>query len=535
MRHLPCPSLTSGVAIVGAGLIAVAPGTPPAPGIQTRAVMLTGVDTPDSPLGGGVALFLGPSGVPTPSQSYMEDFDKLYLEPRGFHGTLQALTYPATISFNSPSGPSLDQSEAIGEQALVSAVDKQLATGDVDAANPIVVAGYSQGAVVAGLAQSELAAQGVPSDDLHFVLIGNSGNPDGGFLERFNFGDTHPDIDGITMTGADPGGDFYPTDIYTLEYDFWADFPQYLAGAPSDVNALLGMYLEHEAYLGLSPQQIHDAVLLPTSSADHLTNYYMIPQNMPLLEVLQTAPVVGNPLVDLVNPDASGVVNTVGYGNFAAGVSPGDVDVPTQGGLLPPLSTTIGLLGQLPGNLVNGAGQGVTGAISDVNNPDNYRTSLQSIENTPWLLHLLRAADAVYGAPDTTSTQELLDEFVNLLLAFNPHPAAGASTFSGPADDLVNLVMAIDSNQSGSLQDLVSDMLGLPNGEANSDSIVSLPSVTDPVSNLVGTFTSTTGTALNDTVGHIADTVGSDTAVGIVSSDLHNTVSDLLGGLGSLF
>ena len=63
----------------------------------------------------------------------------------------------------------------------------------------------------------------------------------------------------IPFENATPS-DLYPTDIYTLEYDGFADFPHYTSNLLSDLNATLGLFLEHFTYLDLSPDQINDAI-----------------------------------------------------------------------------------------------------------------------------------------------------------------------------------------------------------------------------------------------------------------------------------
>ena len=70
---------TFGVALVGAGLIAIPPLVPPSPGVQVRAVRLTSGDTADSPLGDGTAFILGGSGLETPGQTYANAIDAEYL------------------------------------------------------------------------------------------------------------------------------------------------------------------------------------------------------------------------------------------------------------------------------------------------------------------------------------------------------------------------------------------------------------------------------------------------------------------------
>ena len=200
----------------------------------------------------------------------------------------------------------LDQSVAEGQQILDSAILGQIAGGEVDAANPVVVFGWSQSATISSLTMSQFAEQGVPSDDVHFVLIADPSNPDGGMLSLFDVpvdgqDPTIPAL-GITFSGATPSV-LYPTDIYTTEYDLFADFPRYPIDFLSDLNAYLGI-LAHAAYPTLTPEQISDAILLPGSAeltGEGLTNYYMIPaETLPLLEPLQLLPVIGQPLYDLL-------------------------------------------------------------------------------------------------------------------------------------------------------------------------------------------------------------------------------------------
>jgi hypothetical protein len=111
---------TFGVALVGAGLIAVPPLVPPSPGVQVRAVRLTSGDTADSPLGDGTAFILGGSGLETPGQTYANVIDAAYLAPRDFTGTTQVLTTPeALYPFLGPFTETFDQSEAQGQQILM--------------------------------------------------------------------------------------------------------------------------------------------------------------------------------------------------------------------------------------------------------------------------------------------------------------------------------------------------------------------------------------------------------------------------------
>jgi hypothetical protein len=407
---------TLGVALVGAGLIAVPPLVPPSPGVQVRAVRLTSGDTADSPLGDGTAFIMGGSGLETPGQTYANAIDAEYLAPRDFTGSTQVLTTPeALYPFLGPFTETFDQSEAQGQQILDTAILNQIATGDVDAANPVVVSGWSQSAVISSLVQPELASQGVPSDDVHFVLVGDESAPNGGMLERFDLpAGTQPSIPSLGLTFSGPeASDLYPTDVYTHEYDGFADFPQYPINPLSDLNAVLGIVFEHVTYPGLTAEQVADAIQLPTSAADTLTNYYEIPvTTLPLLDPLQLIPFIGNPLADLLNPDLSVLVN-LGYGNvddsYLGGWSQGDADVPTTLGFLPSSS----VLDQVPQALANGLQQGITDAIKDLTDPNNYVYSLPSWADQlgTTLENILPGTDLSVFSIVPTTLQDLFDTF----------------------------------------------------------------------------------------------------------------------------
>jgi PE-PPE domain len=407
---------TVGVALVGAGLIAVPSLVGPSPGVQVRAVRLTSGDTADSPLGDGTAFIMGGSGLETPGQTYANAIDAEYLAPRDFTGTTQVLTTPeALYPFLGPFTETFDQSEAQGQQILDTAILNQIATGDVDAANPVVVSGWSQSAVISSLVQPELASQGVPSDDVHFVLVGDESAPNGGMLERFDLPDgTQPSIPSLGLTFSGPeASDLYPTDVYTHEYDGFADFPQYPINPLSDLNAVLGIVFEHVTYPGLTAEQVADAIQLPTSAADTLTNYYEIPvTTLPLLDPLQLIPFIGNPLADLLNPDLSVLVN-LGYGNvddnYLGGWSQGDADVPTTLGFLPSSS----VLEQVPQALANGLQQGITDAIKDLTDPNNYVYSLPSWAEQlgTTLENILPGTELSVLSIVPTTVQDLFDTF----------------------------------------------------------------------------------------------------------------------------
>lgn len=119
-----------GVAIAAASIIAAPPVPSPTPAVQARAVQLTSGDSADSLLGDGTALVMGGSSIPIPPESYVAAADTLYLEPRGFTGSPQALDTPEgfypTTGVNSLTA---DASEAQGAKILDSAILGQIGGG----------------------------------------------------------------------------------------------------------------------------------------------------------------------------------------------------------------------------------------------------------------------------------------------------------------------------------------------------------------------------------------------------------------------
>lgn len=123
--------------------------------------------------------------------------------------------------------------------------------------NAVTVFGWSQSAIIASLEMQRFTAMGgaAPSaSDLNFVLVGNEMNPNGGMLARFP-DLTLPTLD-LTFYGATPSDTIYPTAIYTLEYDGFADFSRYPLNFISDLNAVAGITFVHTKYLDLTPAQV---------------------------------------------------------------------------------------------------------------------------------------------------------------------------------------------------------------------------------------------------------------------------------------
>ncbi|WIM88508.1 PE-PPE domain-containing protein [Candidatus Mycobacterium wuenschmannii] len=191
------------------------------------------------------ALILGSTGIATPGAGYISNAFNLYLEPNGYDGDLSSvlpLTTPNTFSFL--------QSVQQGQQDLINGILADFKAGEMDCnalgvcSDPMTIFTYSQSSAVAALAEQQLFADKIPTDALHFVMLG--ANPDG-----------VPDS-------------FFPTDIYNIDGDLWAE-P--LSIDWSDWNAVVVGAMTHLVYLGLSSDQIASA----TTVVDGLTTIHEIP------------------------------------------------------------------------------------------------------------------------------------------------------------------------------------------------------------------------------------------------------------------
>ena len=212
------------------------------------------------------ALVLGPTGYATPDAAYLAAADSLYLHMP--IADVSALTTPETGDF----GPSV----TAGEADLIAAVNADYASGTMSAADPLTVMGYSQSAVIAGLAEQTFAQEGIPTQDLHFVLVGDTASAEGGMLNDFvnmlppEYADIvtqYMDANGMGyLIGATTPDNLYPTDVYTIQGDGWSDF------TPNIVQDFDGMIFTHQEYLGLTATEIADASV----TVDGLTNYFTI-------------------------------------------------------------------------------------------------------------------------------------------------------------------------------------------------------------------------------------------------------------------
>lgn len=215
--------------------------------------------------------------IPAMNQDWLDLSKSLYLEPNGFpeDGTATFLQVPETSDLNA--------SISGGTQILVDAIAQRWEAGGFSAEDPLYIFGYSQANVTAGLAAEQLHQQfpDMPLDALHFVMVGDSA-ADGGFLSGFMATllqwvpeSWHDDVIQMvyqfaemmhidSVIGLVTPSDLFTTDVYSLSSDGFANW--------DNGQQMAGMFSDHLAYLGLSPEEIASA----TDQVIGNTTYHMI-------------------------------------------------------------------------------------------------------------------------------------------------------------------------------------------------------------------------------------------------------------------
>ena len=216
-----------------------------------------------------------------PSTEFAQAAEDLYLHPLGFDDGATGSTVCDMIAtdpcaaplqvLNTPELFQQDPGSFSDADDVVLAVENEFHAdpGAFSADHPLTVFGYSQSATAESIAMSRLEADGIPSDDLHFVFIGDPSTPVTGewltlqpILDSMLGTTTTNDILDLfqihSVQSVVTPDDLYPTTIYTFEPDPIANFPQ---AVESDgvTGALLNVFGTHVEYLGLTPSEIADA------------------------------------------------------------------------------------------------------------------------------------------------------------------------------------------------------------------------------------------------------------------------------------
>lgn len=242
-------------------------------------------------------LLMGPSGIPNPTPEQIALIVGKYIDPfwPNAGNNVGVFTPEGLYPITGIKDLTFNVSVARGVTALNNAIQPLAVPG-----NTINVFGYSQSTVVASLEMHALNPTNTPSGTLlpsgvtlNFTLVGDPSNPNGGLLTRFP-GLSMPSL-GLTFGTATPDNSF-PTRIYTIEYDGFADFPRYPINLLSDLNAFLGIATVHGTYQDFTLSQIQTATQLTNTSGPTQTQYFILQTpNLPLLEPVRAIPIIGIP------------------------------------------------------------------------------------------------------------------------------------------------------------------------------------------------------------------------------------------------
>lgn len=234
------------------------------------------VSPPDPQVGlTATALVMGPTGIPTPGQGYLDAVDRIYLDPLGFSGSTQALYTPEDSG-------NTDEGLAADALYLENAVDERWdgGNGTLSPEDPIWIFGYSQSTAAAALAAEHFQAEGIPQEDLHFVLVGDSASAHGGFLNELlpsmppwlqQLVEPNLGLFGIADSAGLTTPDYYDTDVYTISTDGYANWPSDIFDLPAVLTAIGGMFSAHLLYLGLDPDDIPTEPTFTDGVADYFT------------------------------------------------------------------------------------------------------------------------------------------------------------------------------------------------------------------------------------------------------------------------
>ncbi|MCB1263223.1 MAG: PE-PPE domain-containing protein [Mycobacterium sp.] len=354
------------------------------------------------------AYIVGPSGVPIPNQTYVNQAMAWYVEPNSLDDqsfTTQVIftpegAYPITGVKQLPIDPS--SQEGLTEvRETVEATLQVLQPG-----TPISYFGYSQSAIISSLfqiyqagcagstcpppappAEGDWPIENLDPSQVTFITVGQEMNPNGGWFSRFT-GFIAPGP-GLVFYGATPEEPWAGRTVnYTLEYDGFADYPRYPLNFLSSLNAAMGILLVHTQYAsanyfgntyrtidpllaefgpGTACQGSSTACLqLPTTAGteDSQQYYFIQTPNLPLLAPLRAIPLIGTPLADLIQP-ALKVIVDLGYADWAHGFGT-EADQPLANvllefGVFPDVNPL-----EVINKLVAGVQQGISDFIADL-------------------------------------------------------------------------------------------------------------------------------------------------------------------------
>ena len=184
--------------------------------------------------------------------------------------------------------------------------------------NNVAVLGYSQSATIATVEMNDLLNNtpvGVNLNDLSVTLLGDPNSAIGGILDRFQFPDgvaafslspepQHVPFLDIPLSLATTPTTGIATDIYTGEYDGWANFPRDPSNLFADLNALIGIQTVHPFYPDPTPGVNLDTTHMIDLGTIGNAHFFDIPAPLPTLAFMFDGGPAGQFFYDFFAPSA---------------------------------------------------------------------------------------------------------------------------------------------------------------------------------------------------------------------------------------
>jgi PE-PPE domain len=342
------------------------------------------------------ALINGASGLPKPADKpgYIFGVADHLLAP---NTSCNAMTAPPCdlVPVNGPetiwpfigglSGLTFDRSVAEGLENL-NAEYEAVRAADPD--GKIVIFGYSQSGDIVTKQWRAIAKDPdrPPTDQLEFLIVGNTNRPNGGLLSRLT--PLYIPIFNASFDGPSPTDTGYQGADIAFYYDGIADFPTYPLNLLATVNAFFGFLTIHPTYpapnpaLGEYTQAEYQAAMADPANRQTFgdTTFITLPiKNLPILHIPRAlAAKTGTtyfvePLLDLIEPTLTALIElgydrTIPYGQFHTA------------GLFPAINPVT-----LVADLAEAAVQGVAEAVEDLRSPTAPTTELAQSNPLPFL------------------------------------------------------------------------------------------------------------------------------------------------------
>ena len=163
----------------------------------------------------------------------------------------------------------------------------------------------------------------------------------------------------------------------------------------------MGYFFVHGTYPMLTPDQVANAVALPTSPGyTGSTQYFMLmTQDLPLLDPIRDLPYAGPPIADIFQPDLRVLVD-LGYSDYEPGQS--YANIPTPAGLFSLANPFV-----VVPDLLRGAVQGPYGAAVEIGVESGLLSPSYFPNTYPWVPSIDPGLNIFLGQPSTTGLSTL--------------------------------------------------------------------------------------------------------------------------------